>query len=314
MLSSFFSARFFYSAFIIGFLLISALDVGATAEYALETGKSCSYCHINPAGGGELTMQGLAFRAELQTKGLYKPLSGGRKVIRFIIGYLHMFTAIIWFGTILYVHIVLKPVYAAGGLPRGELKVAWISMPVLAITGTLLAIARIPDVTILYTTRFGILLLIKIFLFLIMVISAIFVTVYIGPRLKKKKKGPVSTANLTDLKSRGEMTAEELSGFDGKEGRPALIALEGKVYDVSGSKLWKQGVHLAKHFAGRDLTLALKGAPHGPEKITALSSIAKLVPELHKKSGLVRLFYFLAYMNLVFVFLIIFVISLWRWW
>ena len=42
-------------------------------------------------------------------------------MVRLIIGYLHLLTAIAWFGTILYVHILLKPACAAKGLPKGEL-------------------------------------------------------------------------------------------------------------------------------------------------------------------------------------------------
>ena len=41
-------------------------------------------------------------------------------------------------------------------------------------------------------TRFGILLLIKIFLYMVMVLSALFVVTVIGPRLKaKRKESPV---------------------------------------------------------------------------------------------------------------------------
>jgi hypothetical protein len=35
---------------------------------------------------------------------------------------------------------------------------------------------------------------------------------------------------------------------------------------------------------------------------------------MEKKPPHVRVFYFFAYMNLALVFLIVFVISLWRWW
>ena len=58
-------------------------------------------------------------------------------------------------------------------------------------------------------------------------------------------------------------TLQELRFFDGKEGRPAYIALKGKVYDVSASFLWKEGQHFVQHAAGADLTVALQNAPHG---------------------------------------------------
>jgi len=283
----------------------------ATVEYARQTGRDCGACHVSALGGGDLTAGGESFKEELRIKGLYRPLTSAQRVIRLIIGYLHMLVAVLWFGTILYVHIVLKPAYAAGGLPKGELKVGWISMAAIAVTGTLLAIARVPSFETLYTTRFGILLSIKIILFLIMFSSAVIVTFLIGPRMKKKK-GMVSR----DLKNKDEFTIEGLAQFDGKEGRPALIAFEGKAYDVTNSKLWKGGEHLKKHSAGTDLTGALKGAPHGPDKVLAMPLAGRISekPRGEKKPGFIKLFYFFAYMNLVFVFLILFIISLWRWW
>ena len=43
-----------------------------------------------------------------------------------------------WFGTILYVHLLLKPAYAARGLPRGELMLGWTCIVMMAITGIVL--------------------------------------------------------------------------------------------------------------------------------------------------------------------------------
>ncbi|RME68231.1 MAG: hypothetical protein D6778_02160 [Nitrospirae bacterium] len=113
-----------------------------------------------------------------------------------------------------------------------------------------------------------------------------------------------------------DLTLEELVQFDGKEDRPAYVAYKGKIYDVSGSRLWKNGSHMRKHLAGFDLTEAMKQAPHGEDRILGFPEVGRLVtkhegPErpLHE-----RVFYFFAYMNLVLAFLIIFVISLWRWW
>jgi predicted heme/steroid binding protein len=58
------------------------------------------------------------------------------------------------------------------------------------------------------------------------------------------------------------MTREELAGYDGREGRPAYVAVHGKIYDFTGSKLWAAGSHLQQHQAGQDLTEALLKAPH----------------------------------------------------
>jgi predicted heme/steroid binding protein len=72
---------------------------------------------------------------------------------------------------------------------------------------------------------------------------------------------------------------EELSKYDGLEGSPAFIAVEGKVYDVSDSFLWRGGVHQVTHHAGRDLTSELGKAPHGMDFIEKFPLIGILKNE-----------------------------------
>jgi predicted heme/steroid binding protein len=217
-------------------------------------------------------------------------------------------TAIIWFGTILYVHIVLKPAYAAAGLPKGELRLGWASIIIMAVTGTLLSISRVTSCQMLFHTRFGILLTIKIILFLIMVSTAVFVTFVVGPKLRKKRE-------KVFVDHKGDLLPDQLEQCDGKDGHPAYIAYKGTIYDVSGSKLWKGGSHLKKHSAGIDLTDVLKSAPHGEEKILTMPVVGRLLMEKGvKKPPHIAIFYFFAYMNLVLIFAIVFIISLWRWW
>ena len=304
--------------FLIFFIAVSLSCIcpslsSATTEYARQTGLKCAECHAETTGGGKLTKEGEEFRDDLKIKGLYRPLTNAQKVIRFIVGYIHLFFAIIWFGTILYVHILLKPAYASKGLPKGELLLGWLSIIVLTVTGFLLSISRISSWKMLYTTRFGVLLSIKIILFLIMVSTAIIVITYIGPKMRRKwgLKGKVEIPQ-----GKRDLAYEELHTFDGKEGRPAYVVYKGLIYDVTASKLWKNGSHLSKHLAGHDLTDALKTAPHGEEKIMSMPQAGKLIPSPEKPATpfYEKLFYFFAYMNLVLVFLIIFVIALWRWW
>jgi predicted heme/steroid binding protein len=300
----------YFIKLIIFIFIISIFPTGSfgTEEYSKETGKTCKVCHINPAGGGDLTEKGENFKKSLQLKGFYKPLTTIQKIVRFIIGYLHIMTAIIWFGTIFYVHLILKPAYAVKGLPKGELLVGWVSIIVIAITGTLLTIAKVPSLNILFHTKFGILLLIKIGLFLLMATSAAIVTFVIGPRLKKIREIKIQS-------NKRDFNIEELAQFNGKENRPAYIAYKGNIYEVTHSKLWKDGSHLKKHHAGFDLTDMIAQAPHGEEKILSMPLVGKLIKtDKGKMSFYEKAFYFFAYMNLIFIFLIIFVISLWRWW
>ncbi len=60
-------------------------------------------------------------------------------------------------------------------------------------------------------------------------------------------------------------TVEELERYNGKDGQPAYVAYLGKVYDVSGSRLWRNGVHVRAHNAGEDLTNNMLAAPHGDD-------------------------------------------------
>jgi hypoxanthine phosphoribosyltransferase len=74
-----------------------------------------------------------------------------------------------------------------------------------------------------------------------------------------------------------DVSTDELKDFDGKNGRQAYIAYKGKVFDVSGSTFWKNGVHGGKHFAGSDLTEALKGAHHGEDVLARTRIVGRLV-------------------------------------
>jgi predicted heme/steroid binding protein/uncharacterized membrane protein len=58
---------------------------------------------------------------------------------------------------------------------------------------------------------------------------------------------------------------EEVAQFNGESGKPVYIVRQGKVFDVSNSKLWKGGLHMGRHHAGKDLTTDFQAAPHGEE-------------------------------------------------
>ena len=69
---------------------------------------------------------------------------------------------------------------------------------------------------------------------------------------------------------------EELSKYNGKNGILAYIAYKGKVYDVSGSSLWRNGDHQFRHHAGQDLTDGLRQAPHGEDMLERVIPIGTL--------------------------------------
>ena len=72
------------------------------------------------------------------------------------------------------------------------------------------------------------------------------------------------------------MTPSELATHDGRDGRKAYVAVNGIVYDVSSSPLWKDGNHQGAHQAGADLTDALKGAPHVRAVIERFPVVGKI--------------------------------------
>jgi predicted heme/steroid binding protein len=134
------------------------------------------------------------------------------------------------------------------------------------------------------------------------------VTFVIGPKIRKQR------ASISP-QPKNRLTLEELQHFDGTENKPSYFAYQGKIYDVCLSKFWKGGTHFKKHQAGNDLTNFLKTAPHGEEIILQIPGVAELVPleTTVEKPTHEKVFYFMADMNLVFVFLITFIIALWRW-
>lgn len=57
-------------------------------------------------------------------------------------------------------------------------------------------------------------------------------------------------------------TLEELEFYDGKNGRPAYVAVNGNVYDVSMLMRWAGGTHFGL-YAGRDLSGVFMGCHQG---------------------------------------------------
>lgn len=62
-----------------------------------------------------------------------------------------------------------------------------------------------------------------------------------------------------------EFDSDSLAEFNGQDGKPVYIAHQGKVFNVTGSKLWTGGLHMKRHHAARDLSAEIGAAPHGEE-------------------------------------------------
>ena len=71
----------------------------------------------------------------------------------------------------------------------------------------------------------------------------------------------------------------ELGQYDGQDGRPAYIAHQGKVYDVSASRMWRGGRHMNRHGAGADLTSDIQAAPHDVDVLERCPQVGVLEEE-----------------------------------
>lgn len=58
-----------------------------------------------------------------------------------------------------------------------------------------------------------------------------------------------------------QYTISQLALRNGQDRDEIWVAYQGIIYDVSGSRLWKNGKHY-EHWAGQDLTAELNDAPH----------------------------------------------------
>jgi len=70
-------------------------------------------------------------------------------------------------------------------------------------------------------------------------------------------------------------TLDELKTFDGLNGNPAYVAVNGNVYDVTNAKGWSNGAHQT-HLAGQDLSSVIASAPHGTSILDKLTIVGTL--------------------------------------
>ena len=79
----------------------------------------------------------------------------------------------------------------------------------------------------------------------------------------KETTPKVSTQNSTTVVSKGDLTLEQLKKYDGQDGNPAYVAVDGTIYDVTNAKDWNNGKHKNGITAGKDLSKEITSAPHG---------------------------------------------------
>lgn len=72
------------------------------------------------------------------------------------------------------------------------------------------------------------------------------------------------------------ITKSQLALHNGSDKEEIWVAYKGVVYDVTKSKLWKNGMHY-EHWAGQDLTKELKDAPHTAQVFDKFTVVGKLI-------------------------------------
>jgi predicted heme/steroid binding protein len=272
---------------------------------------------VRPEGGGELNTQGIAY-----ARGGYQwPIPEGvqvytpsnlAKTFRLIVGYIHITVAVIWFGTIFYMHVVVGPRQLRTGVPRAEGIIGWVSIGLMGATGTGLTIFRYGETGSVFSGTFGTVFIIKLIQVGIMVLLAFIATLVLSRRMREAHRGEPEASLGSE-----EITPSRLASLDGQSGNRAAVAVDGRVYEVTDSRLWRDGVHLRRHHAGQDLTEALKGAPHGAEVMDRVPFIGQLgaaEPEAAPPTSRARqVFVAFTHVNLVLTFGILLCVGWWKW-
>lgn len=73
-----------------------------------------------------------------------------------------------------------------------------------------------------------------------------------------------------------EYSRSQLALRNGQDKEDIWICFQGIIYDVTTSRLWKNGKHY-EHWAGQDLTEELNDAPHDAQVFEKLHIVGKLV-------------------------------------
>ena len=72
-----------------------------------------------------------------------------------------------------------------------------------------------------------------------------------------------------------KLTRAQLEEYNGTGGKPAYVVYNGKIYDMSGSEVFKEGMHF-NHELGFDLTDDMQMAPHDEDVLEKFPVVGEL--------------------------------------
>jgi predicted heme/steroid binding protein len=78
-----------------------------------------------------------------------------------------------------------------------------------------------------------------------------------------------------NMKNLPVYTKSQLALRNGQDKPEIWVAYKGIIYDVTRSRLWRNGKHY-EHWAGQDLTAELKDAPHDEWVFDNVDAVGKL--------------------------------------
>jgi predicted heme/steroid binding protein len=274
-------------------------EVQARPQFAQQESKPCGHCHVAAMGGGALTPEGKEFRKTLVT--------AGERLSYFALYFLHMPFGVAWVGLFFVAFsgamgrkVLLSP-------PRQYMRIILYGIVVISVSGPYVAYIRARLTPGFFGTRMGLLLLVKTAAVLALLAATAVLTwhttVVLSRRYRELEK-QLEDGSLLDL------TPAEMSLFSGKGKRKALVAVDGKIYDVTERNLWTKGQHPGGHLAGFDLTDAFTDAPHGKEVFERVQAVGTLKESTAGGKSTVR-WAFLAGGAASLVILL--VVTTWRW-
>lgn len=110
-------------------------------------------------------------------------------------------------------------------------------------------------------------------LFLVVLLGLLLVGCSSTPAPSNNPYSSNSSTNEVELKT---FTLEQLASYDGKDNRPAYVAVDGVVYDVTNVSAWSNGTHQNALTAGSDWSSEIDNSPHGRSVLNRLPVVGKL--------------------------------------